>query len=569
MKTNKTIFFIVLLFAGTGILTLPAQTLDYLDYDDPAYELLERVYVNGLVEYLPQVRPLMKKQALEILEEARSELRVRENAKTGSLEEQLEETIERLSGKIFHLLDTGEGKTSRGTLDFGFAARVDSALNRPADTVPIFEQNFRAGLSVTDRLYIDLVHADYITLEPYEKSPYRKFYDAPLYPDYNLYTWHLDRDEKAFNFNAIHYPGENDLSLRVNSTTQLSLDLTYVYLHAGRETLSWGPSMFANLALSKTAKPYEYLRFDIPFAGKGMFTWMTGFLENRITSKSTAIDEERKLITAHRVEFQFFPWFMFALYESVIYSYRFEFGYINPFSIYYASEVRLGDYDNKLGGADFIFRIPKAKMYLSLFADDWDFAYAFDFGYFHNELGALAGVELYDLLPDFSLKAEYAYMSHWMYTHRSDIEGHATNNYTHFGHHLGHPLEQNSHMFQMELAYSPAVEWRTGITFWLMEDSWGDIEKPPLEPGMDKYNWDLNGKYEDWDDYYNFLDYGIDGITREINFDIGVFGEYYVPFVGVKIHADLAYAFTWNLNKVEGQNAGDLFFTISAQWQGY
>ena len=79
------------------------------------------------------------------------------------------------------------------------------------------------------------------------------------------------------------------------------------------------------------------------------------------------IPEAIRLVTGHRFEYQVTDWLMFSIYETVVYSERFELAYINPFSLYYISEVNQGDLDNKMGGFDLIFRFASSNLYLSTF----------------------------------------------------------------------------------------------------------------------------------------------------------------------------------------------------------
>ena len=207
----------------------------------------------------------------------------------------------------------------------------------------------------------------YAEIETWGEELYRKF-NSPLKPDFNMYTFNLDSGDQGFNHEAIHSEGDTEISLRMNQLNQTTIDAGLIMLSFGRNSLSWGPSRFANLALSSTSKPYEYMTFDIPVGENMYFTWMTGFLR-----QTNELQEEGggKILSGHRFEYQMTDWFMFSFYETVVYTDRFELAYVNPFSLYHISEVTQGDLDNKMGGFDFLFRFASSNLYLSLFVDDW------------------------------------------------------------------------------------------------------------------------------------------------------------------------------------------------------
>jgi hypothetical protein len=337
--------------------------------------------------------------------------------------------------------------------------------------------------------------------------------------------------------------------------------LKYASFHFGRDVLDWGPGNVANLSLSKTAKTYDFVKLDVPIGPKGRFTWMTGFLQTALYGEGREDDYGKKLVTSHRLEYQFFKWFSLAFTETVIYSNRFELGYINPFGLYYISEMRLGDYDNKLAGFDFIFRVPPVKFYLSFLADDWRTEKIYSVRYFNNMFGVIGGIEVWDILPKLKLNLEYSFLSQWMYTHRSNLaEADSYNNYEHFDTHLGHFLNPNSHMLYFEAQYEILPLFFAGLTFWFTQDARGDINTPP--------DWDeeqaLYGVDEFTDLYYNFLDLGVSDVPIETNLDWTIYGEYYIPRHGVKFRASYSLQYTQNLNKVAGENRWDHFFTLEA-----
>ncbi len=288
---------------------------------------------------------------------------------------------------------------------------------------------------------------------------------------------------------------------------------------------------------------------------------MTGFLKD---STETGVDEEgSKIITAHRFEYQLTDWFMFSIYESVVYEEKFELAYLNPFSLYYISEVTQGDYDNKLGGFDLVFRLSSSAVYFSFFADDWDFGELFKPSYYHNEMGITLGMRHYDFFPGLTFTAEYTHLNHWMYTHKV-VDG-ERNSYTNYGTHLGHLLEPNSHIIYLDFKYDYSLRNTLGLSCWFTQHGYGNISEHP----SDGAGWDIDGLYDPWDGYYNYLDYGVDGSVRETNTDLTLYAEHRIPYYGVKLYAAWSLEYTHNKDRTEGDHEWKNYLSLSAKWQAY
>ncbi|MEW5814197.1 MAG: hypothetical protein AB1798_02215, partial [Spirochaetota bacterium] len=335
--------------------TVSSESQRNVPYMDPVYRFLEKSYSRGWLAYLPQVHPYTEMEVLGYLVRIDEYLKEHRKYNTPRIRKELDGYIERFKGKKFHVLKTSDKLEARGRLDFGFSAEVNGAFNRMGDTVPLISQSFVGGLEIGKYAFLGLDNKIILAYLPYTVPPYRKFYE-PQRPDDNLHTFNLTTGGEVSHTDIYHTPGEKDLSVLVNQKSQANLGLKLASIQVGRDSLWWGPSPIANLALSQTAKPYDYISFDLPIGKIGRFSWMTGFLKDYVGLGN--VDTGKKLITAHRAEIQFFKWFLFGLYEAVVYSHRFELGYLNPFGLYYVNEVRLGDYDNKLGGIDLIFRLP-------------------------------------------------------------------------------------------------------------------------------------------------------------------------------------------------------------------
>ncbi len=561
---------------------LSAQTLRALPYSDPAYAFLEKAYALGWVRYLPQIRPYTEVQVATLLDQVEDHLAASGGA-TPLVERQILELRRRLSrtqrgegdgagrGGRFHVLSTRWGEGNRASLDFPATAGANTRLNHLSDSYLSLAPSIAAQVSLSDLLYLSMDAVWGTSLVTYAVPPFRKF-SAPQRADYAVWHFLLSRGVSGFahvdQLQALHQPGETDLFLWANTTSQNALNLGIGTFSFGRQSLSWGPSPLANLALSATSKPYDYLMLDVPLGPRGTFVWMTGFLQDFYGTGMK--DYVNKLINIQRAEYQFFDWLLFSFYEAIIYSYRFELSYLNPFGIYAVSEVQHGDYDNKLAGFDLVARLgggrlPGFKAYLSFYADDWDFGHALDFSYYHNEWAGILGVEAFELLPGLSAQLEYIRLSHWMYTHRGDLSGGPNdfNRYVHFDTHLGHFLNPNSDMIYLKLGYELREDLTVGTSFWVTRNGGGgiagydrgDIYTPP--------DWSLERTLPGWPEN-SFLD----GVV-ETNVDWTLFAGFRIPRYGVSLEASYSLEYTQNVGKVSGAQRWDHILSLTARWQGY
>jgi hypothetical protein len=539
--------------------------LRHLPYDDPIYPFLEKAYARGWIGYLPQIRPYSEAQALAFLDEVDTYFRGHEERGADLAQEQLRSYRERLSGMVHHVLGLSWGQDSRASLDFPVSFDANVRANNPSDTFLSLGPAFDLRASVSERLYFGLYTSYGASLVTWDTPPFGKF-GFPPREDYAVYQFYLTRGLSGFThldqLRTLHQPGEADLFFWMNSTSQISVDFTLGTMSLGRGALSWGPSPVANLALSQQTKPYEYLHILVPLGVRASYTWATGFLQDYLTEDTA--DFADKILNVHRLEAQPTDWLLVAVYEAIVYSRRFELAYLNPLSVYAVSEVRTGDLDNKFGGADAVLRLPPVKLYFSMFVDDWDFGHLLDPFYYHNEWGGIAGVEAFDLVPNLGLRLEYVLLSHWMYTHRADFSdaGNNLNRYKHFGTHLGHPLDPNSHMISLDATYDLDADLRLGTSLWFTQNGGGgfaggtydrgDIDSPP--------DWAFEATLPGWP-RNQFLD----GIVESV-FDWTVSAEYRMPKYRLSLGGSYSLQYTHNLNKVEGAVRWDHLVAIDVRW---
>ncbi len=536
-----------------------AQNLRNIPYTDPVYLFLDKGYAKGWIGYLPLSRPYSEKRVIEYLSIIESSYKTSPEKFSDPEITELYSHKNRIEGERYSFIRSEEGKFS-GEINMSPHISASTAAGRISDTDAVTGSELSIDLYAGDKLYMGLSADSYAEIETWDKEPYRKF-NSPLKPDFNMYTFNLDNGDQGFNHEAIHSEGDTEISLRMNQLNQTTIDAGLIMLSFGRNSLSWGPSRFANLSLSSTSKPYEYLTFDIPVGENMYFTWMTGFLR-----QTNELQEEggSKIISGHRFEYQMTDWFMFSFYETVVYTDRFELAYVNPFSLYHISEVTQGDLDNKMGGFDFLFRFASSNLYLSLFVDDWDLGQILNPSFFHNEMGVTLGYRSYALLSGLTLTLEYTYLDHWVYSHKT-VNG-DNNNYTNYGSNLGHLLQPNSQMICLDLRFDADIRKTFGLSFWFTQHGYGDVYTHASDEGV---GWDMDGLYDEGVKNYSFLDIGVDGAVLETNVDATLYTEYRIPFYGISLYASYSIEYTGNENLVKGENSWDHILTVSGKWKAY
>jgi hypothetical protein len=567
MRRTGIAIVLVLCFAAAPAL---GESLRFLPQRDPAYRFLDKAYAMGWLSYLPQVRPYTASQVLDLLEDVEDQLgapRSGERSKDLAVS-QLATIRDRLEGNQFHVLSTTFGDGYHASIDFPLYVTGNTRANAPSDSFLTVGPGAEGSLSLGQALFLRTNFFYGASLATWEIDPFRKFH-FPRREDYAVYHYYLSRGEDGFGhqdqLGHLHQPGETDLFFWMNFISQTSVDFGLGTISFARDSLSWGPSPVANLALSGTSAPYEHLSLIVPLGGRGTFAWTTGFLQDYTGSGHRQSVE--KLVAVHRLEYHLLDWLLASIYESVVYGNRFEIGYLNPLTIYQIAEVQGGDLDNKFGGFDIVARVPPVKAYFSFLLDDWDFGHLFNPTYYHNEWGAILGIQASELIPALTLQAEYIRLSHWTYTHRADFseEGNNYNRYKHLDKHLGHFLSPNSHMVYVQGIYDVSPVFTVDSSFWFTQNGGGgyqdgtydrgDIDNPP--------DWAFERTLDSWPNNV-FLD----GIV-ETNVDWTLGARYRFPYFGASIGASYSVEYTTNLDKVEGADRWDHFVELSGTWTMY
>ncbi len=541
-------------FLLSAMLIEAEPSLRQVPLTDEVYRVLSAAKTLGYLDYLSDVRPYSVTAVARYLEKATAGAA---SSAPAAFKEELRRHAERFRADDGGLWSAALGEDSK------VSVRGETGLN----TIAVFGKDanaflttaigaFDIELSFGDRLYLnqgnefDLV---FYTMDDTDAYPAIGSARRDL-PDYAMYEWKLDTGENGFASNALTEKRPL-IRLDQNAQTQVSINAEFLTLTLGRGVLDWGPSAYSNLCLSRSAESFDHIGYTIDLGGRGAFSWMTGFLRDSKT--------EKKLVAAHRLEYQLFDWLSLALYESVLYEPRFELAYINPMTTYYGTEVNIGDWDNKLGGLDAVFTPPGlgAQFYISLFADDWDAGEMLDFSAYHNIGAYMAGARWFSPDAAINVEAEYVYCSHWMYTHR-DEPGYGYNKYTHEGVNFGHVLGPNSHMARLSASWRPA-QWP--LSFGGVAEF---IQKTKFTINDDLFNAGLkdipdNPYFREGTSYY-FLDIGVPGSVLESVAAVTLTADYAPSSWPVTLSASYGVEYAHNLANVAGSERWRHLLSLSA-----
>ncbi len=236
----------------------------------------------------------------------------------------------------------------------------------------------------------------------------------------------------------------------------------------GRTRNHWGPGR-TSLLLSDYAPVYTQLQIRTTFwrvQYANLFTEMSDLtpLPDRF---SGAIP--RKYGAFHRLSIDLPGRVEVGLFEAVIFAPDTTGGvrtrndlalaYLNPLIFYRAVEHDLGSPDNVLLGADVAWSaLPGLRLYGQFLLDELVVGEIGEASW-RNKWGVLAGVHLVGLpLDGLSLRAEYARLRPYLYSHRS-----GTTSFTHYNDLLGHPAGPNAQDVALFATYRPTARLEAGL----------------------------------------------------------------------------------------------------------
>jgi hypothetical protein len=257
----------------------------------------------------------------------------------------------------------------------------------------------------------------------------------------------------------------------------------------GIERLSWGFAHYGNLMFSRQAMPmtllaFSYRRWIFDFeAATGFLSPLKDQLDRGISDTSFFTSEQRYLST-HSLTIRPIKDLSFSIREVVLYGgpgRRLEPAYLFPFIWYHGQQLNSRLNDNIMGsiGADWRFK-GKFWLYGELLVDDYQVERKTRGDYEPNELGYLAGTELYDLpAKGATIALEYERVSNWTFNQRRETNRYLNSNYP-----IGFPDGPDVDIFNWRISWWAGANIRLSYLGLYRRHGVGRIDTPWTEPWL-------------------------------------------------------------------------------------
>lgn len=296
-----------------------------------------------------------------------------------------------------------------------------------------------------------------------------------------------------------------------------------LYIQLGKDSVWWGPGHNSSLILSDNTGPKDLLKFY----AKTRFVKFTALVaELRERKRPIYIENERliwegqKYLYAHRLETTLFDKVNLGIYEAIVAS-RLDIGYVNPFTIY--SFARTTEYgkggghgyygDNCFLGGDVTVNILHGlQAYGELLVDDYQSHKGLFSRNWDNKFGIMLGTHY--SFRDWDLRAEYAFVNQYTYTH----EFPSITSYTDQGDVIGHKIGPDSDDFWFNLTYWLNSKIWLSLAYEIERHGETSIDEPHKSNSSDEWvflsgviettnSLDLRGQYNVIGDYLLELRY--------------------------------------------------------------
>lgn len=271
--------------------------------------------------------------------------------------------------------------------------------------------------------------------------------------------------------------------------------LRWFELMLGKDNISWGPGRRGNLLVSANPLPTDMIQIKAQYGGVG-FNAFTAILRSEVDSK---------YISAHRLDFDLWGKGSLGIAESLVFGRRFEVRYLNPLTIYLASELNtetvingqreISPDNTSISGTLDLHLIPNVEFYGELLIDDFVANYGLaSFRNWGSKLGIQLGGYWVDpgAMRNTELRLEYTFINQFAYTHRFSI-----NQYTHFDRLIGHEIGSDAGDFWVNFRYWLTDTLSGALTYELEWHGEGDVAIPHSAGAPSDDQWEfLSGTRE-------------------------------------------------------------------------
>ena len=443
------------------------------------YNILKNVEIRGLVHSLPKVKPYPTSTLINILKEldTSNQLTKIERDEIKLLLEEF--TFEQKDNSVKSILQNGSYFTHLEKLNIGTKFGI--------------KLNFQYGQSINNFSEIDSRNGGEIYLSSNISNYVSIFMNIGLRFDHlnhNLFMKNdFDIPSKGKYDTFWDHDGNHLLYYGIYATPEVSSSLMNGKLNIRFASIErdWGVAT-NNLMISGSANSFNAFEFTIEPSSWLNYSFIAGslgkfYINDSILDNSDNFYSdyffsdklhERKYennITAHRVEINLPFNLKFGIYESVIYKRRFEFGYLNPFSILMYEQNIMGDLDNMLAGFDLQWTLPKYfRAYIVAATTEMNEINPKRFFIApRNVMGLQAGVDInIPLLSFTTATVQYTYLAPFFYTHIPDFDEEwnivSELTFVNEGRNIGYPLRPSSDELLVNVNFNLKNKWDGSLT---------------------------------------------------------------------------------------------------------
>ena len=531
-------FFPVFIFLW---INLSAQTV-YEPVRSDIYELLERLFIKGAIEYHSEIKPIPRTEIAKYLLEASSnkdKLTAIDIDEINFYKKEFADEISFVSVEFSYELPRTEFFTTGQTERFRLFNYRDSSFTFNLDPILGIEAGNKFGSGYSHR---------WNGLELYGYL-------------FDNWGYSLDFRDNLESGNNIDIQKNNVPDKGINLSKQTEDDIQYSEVNAevnynwslgnisfGKYPVNIGSGRSGQIINSSKAPSYPLLRLDIRPVKWMNFIYFHGWLKSNVPDSSTYrltsvegrenISDIPKFIASHLLSFYITEDISLSIGESVVYS-----GSVEPIYLVPVMFFRLADHylsssgsntgDNAQIFADASYRIKNLnnKIYGTIFIDELSVERVAE-GDNLSSIGYTAGTEFSDLLiPNSTFVIEYTKIQPFVYMNSNDAQTYKSHNYQ-----LGHWIGSNSDIIFFSYKQNILRGLNVKISGWYFRK--GQTEKPeeqyqsPYPPALygsrriDK-NLSLTASWQPFHNlnlkgYYSYSDISDEEVNRTPDFMIGL-----------------------------------------------
>ena len=449
--------FVIIIIASV---TIHTQTV-FEPVTSDIYDLLERFYIKGAIEYHSEIKPISRKEIAGYLLEAllnQSKLTQLDIQELKFYTHEFADEISAISEGMLFRLPRTEFFTSGETGRFRLFNYRDSSFSFYLDPILGIEAGNISDAGFTHR-WNGVAFFGYLS----DHWGYSLNFRDNLEDGINI-----NKDKRNIPETGINISKESDNSIQYsNVDAEVNYSWSFGNISLGKYYLNIGNGRAGQIILSSKAPSFPMIRLDLRPVKWLKFIYFHGWLKSNVPDSSTyrytsvkgreSISDVPKFIASHMLSFYIAEDLSLSIGESVVYSEKVEPVYLIPVMFFRLADHYLsspgsntGDNAQIFADASYRFSPIKTKVYGTVFIDELSLEKVFE-GENLSSIAYTIGTELSDLIiPNSSFIIEYSKLQPFVYTNSNDAQTYKSHNYQ-----LGHWTGSNSDIIY--LAYNQGI----------------------------------------------------------------------------------------------------------------